>query len=89
MQTTPCASCNKPIGFVTLPSGKAMPVDPDLVQTFGRGVGTQGRRITLVTEQGFVRRFVETSASDDGGFPIEGYVSHFATCPNAAAHRRA
>lgn len=93
MKTIACRSCGARIGFIDLPSGKKMPVDPELVKTFVRfkdaGVADPPRRpIVLVSERGFVARGWETSLTDPDGEAFEGYQSHFATCTDPQAHRR-
>lgn len=76
--TKPCSSCGAPMYWVITADGKHMPIDADPVRDGG---------------------FIATLKSD--GLHVEAYlpmdpthrdrnryVSHFATCPNAAAHRR-
>lgn len=59
-------------------SGKAMPVDAEPVM-----YDPDGGKDVLVTKSGFTER---GTIRKDG--TRKGYVSHFATCPNAAMHRK-
>lgn len=86
MNTIACRSCGAKIGFIELPSGKKMPVDPELVKTYLHPTGVLS--IVLVTERGEIRRGGEVSAIAPGAEPVEGYVSHFATCTDPKAHRQ-
>lgn len=94
MRTTPCRSCGAAIGFIDLPSGKKMPVDPELVKTFrastepGAMVPMIPAALVLVTERGALIRGIEVSPTYRDAEPVEGYVSHFATCTDPQAHRR-
>lgn len=88
MTTRPCTSCAAPIGFIETPSGRAIPVDPELVKTF-RALTAVTTNKVLVTERGVVTRFFEVTATYPEAEAIEGFVSHFATCSAPAAHRRA
>lgn len=77
-----CKSCGNPLIWVQLKSGKMHPCDPALVQFWAN----PNARGSVVTQQGEV-----VHCDFDG--PLEemtdvGYISHFATCPNAAQHRR-
>lgn len=71
-----CRSCSAAIAWATTPTGKSMPVDVEPVDG-GNVVITDG-------PQGLYAVVV-------GSHEIKqpAYVSHFATCPNAAAHRKA
>lgn len=76
-----CSSCNQEIIWIKLKSGKYNPVDPYL-RTIVKDDGTE----TLITKDGEIihGRF----ESLDDGANASGYISHFATCPNAHIHRR-
>lgn len=84
-----CSSCGAEIKWIKLKSGKWNPVDP-YKHTMIRAV--IGESITavgtdeLVTDSGEVIR--GRLASREEGANAAGYISHFATCPNAAQHRR-
>lgn len=72
-----CRSCGAEIIWIKMGSGKRMPCDKDPV-TFTRGGGPE----SFVTPEGKVER---GKRSKEG---LTGYISHFATCPNANQHRR-
>ena len=76
-----CRSCNAEIKWIKMASGTSMPVDPYL-RTMIKGEGAD----VIVTEDGHIihGRF----ASYEEGANVSGYISHFATCPNAQEHRR-
>ena len=76
-----CRSCGAEIIFIKLKSGKLNPCDPARRQMI-KGTG-KGR---LITDEGEI--VSGTFASLEEGANVGGYVSHFATCPNANAHRR-
>lgn len=60
-----CKSCGKPVLWVQMENGKAMPIDADSIE----------------------RRVVLDGAKEKGAIRSTG-ISHFATCPDAAKHRR-
>ena len=76
-----CRSCGAEIKWIRMASGKANPVDP-YKRTVVRDEGNE----PLITDDGLVihGRF----ASLEEGANASGYISHFATCPNADMHRR-
>ena len=76
-----CRSCGAPITWIRTKNGKPHPVDPAKHYII-KGEGSA----TLVTEAGtFIRgEFVSVEEGANG----EGYISHFATCPNASRWRR-
>lgn len=77
-----CRSCGKRIRFIRMKSGKAMLVDDTIINY---RIDPQGKE-RVVTPNGDVVACVTGIKADDAtGF---GYISHFATCPNAARHRR-
>lgn len=78
---TYCRSCHAEIKFIRLKTGKWNPVDI-AKRTFIKDEGDE----ILITDDGEVckGRF----ASLEEGANAAGYISHFATCPNANAHRR-
>lgn len=76
-----CRSCGALIFWARTSSGKSMPID---------AMPTSDGNIELGTDPGTM----ETTAHvRDGSWPEgltgERYTSHFATCPQAAQHRRA
>ena len=70
-----CRSCGAKIRFVKMKSGKSMPVNEKIVNYKTDPHGKE-RIVACVTG---------INADEATGF---GYVSHFATCPNARSHRR-
>jgi hypothetical protein len=68
-----CRSCEAPITWVVTASGKRMPLDEAPAAT-GNMVIVDG-----------VARFV---SAEDLRLIRPTYTSHFATCPDAATHRR-
>ena len=77
-----CKKCGKEIIWIKTPSGRSMPCDPEEVVYWKDSKG-KGR---VVTPNG------EVVACRLDGDPQEatgmGYVSHFATCPNAEEFRK-
>ena len=82
MKTATCRGCGKPIGFIKTVYGKTIPVDPDAFiyipghdgcDTFINADGT--------TERGWKAPYPAKDTKT-------GYISHFATCPEADSFRR-
>lgn len=73
-----CRSCGAEVEWVVLKSGKRNPLDPDPVD--GGNIRVTG---THTDEQGRTSPLAEYVGNGKGD-----RVSHFATCPNAAQHRR-
>lgn len=69
-----CRSCNAPIRWVRMPSGKANPLD---AQPSEKG--------NVRIEENEIGKIVPKDEMI-AGEPL--YLSHFATCPNAAKYRR-
>ena len=76
---TTCRSCGAPIVFITSTKGRRVPCDAQAVK-FRRFLGGPDK---VVTPNGEV---LTGKISEDGN--ETGYISHFATCPNANAHRK-
>lgn len=77
-----CRSCGKQIMFIRTKSGRNMPVD----SAFVNYRSNPGGRDRVVLETGeVVACDAGVDAGDSDGY---GYISHFATCPNAGKHRR-
>lgn len=75
-----CKSCGAEIKWIKTKAGKNMPVDAQkhiIIKGEGKDV--------LVTESGEIVRGTLTDAEHGN---CTGYISHFATCPNAIQHRR-
>lgn len=69
-----CHSCGAPIVWVHTEAGKRMPIDPEPVDGGNLILDRRdGPRVTVATE---------------GNLPPCGYVSHFATCPQAGKWRK-
>ena len=82
MKQTTCRSCGAPIIFITSAKGHRMPLDAEPVTYWQKTGGNK----KVVTPNG------EVISCELEGDPQKatgiGYVSHFATCPNAKEHRR-
>lgn len=78
-----CRSCGQQIVWVRTPNGKNMPCNTALINYVKDPEGKE----RIVTPEGNVitGRSAGVSANEADG---SGYISHFATCPNAARHRR-
>lgn len=78
--TTPSRACSAPLRFIKTAAGKTMPVDADPKRFI---VDPKGPAL-YVTEGGTTVRGIP---SEDAGAEV-GYISHFATCPNADSFRK-
>lgn len=76
MKLAHCRSCAAPIVWTVTTKGKAMPVDADPV------IAKRGFRLN---EHDGDEVAATITADPAAGEKL--YVSHFSTCPNAAAHR--
>ena len=74
-----CSSCGAEIIWIKTKSGKSMPCDPE-ERFYEERIGGHE---TYVTPDGRTVKGVPCY-----GGPAYGYISHFATCPNADRHRR-
>jgi hypothetical protein len=70
-----CRSCGAEVFWAVTASGKRMPVDADVTADGNVSIGPDG--LAYVVPAGHVA---------SPAYPR--YTSHFATCPNAAHHRR-
>ena len=77
-----CKSCGAPIVWVTMRSGNSMPCDPALVP-FWQKAKAKGK---VVTQDGRVLSF--ELDGEPGDITDVGYIPHWASCPNAARHKR-
>lgn len=77
-----CKSCGEPIYFIRSVGGKYIPVDAE-TRLFKRSLDGPDQ---IVTREGDVLRCVLDVAPEEA--EGVGYLSHFATCPAAAAWRR-
>jgi hypothetical protein len=73
-----CKSCGAPLVWIKTVAGKTMPCDAEMV-TYTEA---ESGGISIVTPDGSVVK------GNIGEGNKKGYISHFATCPNAAQHRR-
>lgn len=69
-----CSTCEAPIRWVLSAKGRRLPIDPEPVAT--------GNLFLQQTDEGVTYATVVAPGSRPRLF-----VSHFATCPQAAAHR--
>lgn len=77
-----CRSCGAEIIWIKTRAGKAMPCDRERVTYWAKPGGSK----TIVTPNGeAVRCELEGDPQEATGV---GYISHFATCPQANEHRR-
>ena len=78
-----CKSCGKEIRWIKTAAGKNMPVDAEEITYRKNGKG----KSIIVTKNGEVHaaNIVPNGTPDATGV---GYISHFATCPNADQHRK-
>ena len=77
-----CRSCGKRIRFIRMKSVKSMPVD-EIVVNYKIDACGKDRIVTLNGEVVIGIKDVAPEIADG-----IGYISHFATCPNAAKHRK-
>lgn len=82
MRTYPCRGCGRPIIWIKTPGGKSIPCDPREVAYWQ----CRGGRHRIVTRNG------EVVSAELEGMPGTmtgiGYISHFATCPQATNFRK-
>jgi hypothetical protein len=98
--TTRCSSCKAPIVWGRSSTGRAVPLDPEEVRVIPGMFDPpppKGAFATVCTEGGRVVRGLR--ADSDAGAEVlalvpefhrgvvVGRVTHFSSCPNAAAHR--
>lgn len=76
-----CKSCGKPVIWVKTARGNNMPIDAEGV----RVVEDDTARSTFFDVNGGTFKARALDDGEHGG--TVGYVSHFATCPNASHHR--
>lgn len=75
-----CRSCGAEIRWVTMPGGKQMPVDVAPHPEGNIAIHSDGLRAAVLTV---------SELNDLGTLANERlYRSHFASCPNAASHRK-
>ena len=79
-----CRSCGAKILWIRTSAGKNMPVNPQIVHYRLPKPDEKGTS-KIVTLCGEVVSAIETDAENS---EYGGYISHFATCPNAKMHRK-
>ena len=86
MKTSYCRACGAEIGFIKTVAGKTMPVDVHGIYFVPDSLATE----VFVMPDGNVKRGRRTTedASPLTEEPELGYVSHFATCPEADKFRK-
>ena len=87
MKETTCKSCGAKIVWIKTQNGRSMPCNAEQVEYQKNYRGSA----LIVTKDGEVVRGNIVKGGGSALTPIvdgTGYVSHFATCPNADKHRR-
>lgn len=77
-----CRSCRAPVTWVTLPSGKTMPLDAEPAADGNVALLSAGRAIVLTAGELSEERQLMPP------FRRKLYRSHFSTCPQAKQFRR-
>ena len=77
-----CKSCGAEIIWIKMRSGKSAPYNPEPIH-YRKFVHNIENMLVLVTPEGDVTPGEACEDSD-----LFGYISHFATCPNANRHRK-
>ena len=94
MALAECRGCGAGILWITMESGKYMPVDPEPIEAWvvmswqEAGFPHPPRQLSLVTESGKMQHGYEASAITPGSFQIEGRVPHWANCNKRKDFRR-
>jgi len=82
---TKCRSCDAPILFIKTKNGKTMPVNAEPVWIRKDAAG----KTYIKSDGSFITGEIVGDAYDDPeNKPVEAYVSHFATCPQAENFRK-
>ena len=77
-----CKSCGQMVIWIKTQAAKNMPCNPEII-TYRKQKGGKEKIVTINGEV-YSGEIVEAGALDATGI---GYISHFATCPNASKHR--
>jgi hypothetical protein len=86
-----CSSCGAEVVYVvTAKAGKPMPCDPELVTVHLASLPQPHLvPVTVTTDEGATHRgYSSMPAGELFDRTVTGRVSHFATCPEAARHRK-
>lgn len=84
-----CRSCKAVLRWVNTRAGSGHPCDPDWREGWVTTAPvTTSHRLLLLDSAGDWQGGYLATPLTPGARRIAGYQSHFATCPNAAAHRR-
>ena len=85
-----CKGCGREIIFVRSVKGKMIPCDPGMITFYPDE--KNGDQVYVDTEGRVVKGYPKEDGSFCGGFgdwaARHGYISHFATCPQAERFRR-
>lgn len=86
-RTTQCRACGAEIGFIKTVAGKTVPVDAKSIYFMPDPLATE----SFVMMDGTVKRgrHLTEDTAPLNGEPEIGYISHFATCPEADRFRKA
>ena len=76
-----CKSCGAEIIFIKTSHNTSIPCDPAIILYRRSTTGSK----TVVTRNGEV---IKADIVSEAYMHGEGYISHFATCPDASAHRK-
>lgn len=76
-----CRTCGATVRWVTLDSGRALPLDPHPTVRGNVRVDEATGRATVLDAEAMRSNTLSATPS-----PL--YVAHFATCPDAATHRK-
>ena len=79
-----CRNCGCQILWIRTKAGKNMPVNPEFVN-YCRPKDGEKAKEKIVTPDGDVVSANIAHGAETEGY---GYISHFATCPRAADHRK-
>ena len=82
MNITSCRACGAPIGFIKTKAGKTVPVDEKSLNFLPDPEGNE----LFVLVDGSTQR--GTRVAEESNSSQIGFISHFATCPEADKFRK-
>lgn len=86
--TPTCRGCHARIRWITTRNGRPMPVDPEKLSEWVTAHARSGaRKLTLVAADGAMLTGWQASVITPGSRSIEGYLPHWASCPQAQAFK--